>query len=321
MATPAIAERFIEVTSSGQLTQAIAEAKRRQWPVYVLGGGSNLLFRGDLKGLVVRVALAGISHEVQGEQVVVTAGAGESWQSLVDYCVEQGFWGLENLNLIPGTVGAAPIQNIGAYGVELESIFESLDALKIADLSIQTLGREDCEFSYRQSRFKREPGAYIVLSVTLRLSLAALPKLDYPGLQHLKDAEVALTPRRIANAVAEVRRAKLPDPSEIPNSGSFFHNPIVPAEVAQTLRSRWPGLVCYEQADGRVKLAAGWLIEQAGFKGDIRDGVGMHGQQALVMTNPGRRSGAQVLAAAEAVAAKVFHMFGVTLHVEPQILP
>ncbi|UTA49442.1 UDP-N-acetylmuramate dehydrogenase [Simiduia sp. 21SJ11W-1] len=322
MATPAVAERLVVVESTRALREALALAQANRWPVYVLGGGSNVVFKGDLAGLVIHMAIDGITLQDAQDTVLVTAGAGVRWQALVDFCVAQNLWGVENLNLIPGTVGAAPIQNIGAYGVELESIFHRLELVRVDDLSAHTFTPEMCEFSYRQSRFKREPGAYVITSVTLRLARQGEPQLSYPGLQNqLAHVAGPLTPKAVADTVAAIRRAKLPDPKDIPNSGSFFHNPIVSASKAAELQARWPNLVSFAQPNGQVKLAAGWLIEQAGFKGQLYDGVGMHSQQALVMTNPGRCNGSQVLALAETVAQKVNDLFGVQLHVEPQILP
>ncbi|MBB3168462.1 UDP-N-acetylmuramate dehydrogenase [Simiduia aestuariiviva] len=322
MATPALAEHFVCVSDLASLLAALTVAEKRNWPVTVLGGGSNVIFRNDVPGLVIQMAIKGIASKIDVDGVLVTAGAGERWQALVDFCIQRSLWGVENLTLIPGTVGAAPIQNIGAYGVELESVFHELTALRLADRQVVKMTRADCQFSYRQSRFKRDLERYIILDVTLRVSRTGEPVLHYPGLQGAcADIEQALTPAAVAKAVAALRRAKLPDPQVIPNSGSFFHNPVVDLAQAAALKQRWPELVSYALPDSKVKLAAGWLIEQAGFKGVLRDGVGMHAAQALVMTNPGRRAGEQVLAHAQEVAAKVQAMFGVRLDIEPQILP
>lgn len=327
MATPAWAEHFAEVTQVDQVAALLVQARAQGWPLHVLGGGSNMVLCGNLPGLVLQVALKGIRAQPVAKGVLVTAAAGESWQALVDYCVAAGYWGLENLNLIPGTVGAAPIQNIGAYGVELADRFVSLKALRLSDGTECQFARDDCEFAYRQSRFKRADERYLITEVTLQLSLAPAPVLSYPG---LRDAvtlgseaihDDSLTPARIAQAVAALRRAKLPDPADTPNSGSFFHNPVVDAAQADRLQAEYPSLVRYPLVDGRAKLAAGWLIEQAGFKGVMRHGVGVHSAQALVLVNPGRKPGAEVLALAQEVADGVFQKFGVRLNIEPQILP
>lgn len=327
MATPALAEHFAEVTDSEQVPALLAHARERGWPLYVLGGGSNTVLRGNLPGLVLQVAMKGIHARPVFAGVQVTAAAGESWQSLVDYCVAAGYWGVENLNLIPGTVGAAPIQNIGAYGVELADRFVSLSALRVRDGTLCQFNRDDCQFAYRQSRFKNTDERYLITEVTLQLSVAPQPVLSYPGLRDAlslsdgADPRDTLTPASVAQAVAALRRAKLPDPAHVPNSGSFFHNPVIEAEQADRLQAEHPALIRYPLADGRVKLAAGWLIEQAGFKGVARQGVGVHSGQALVLVNPGRKPGAEVLALAQEVAEGVFQKFGVRLTIEPQILP
>lgn len=323
LATPAQANYYCVVGSVDDVSQALAFAKRECLEFLVLGGGSNIVMAGDFAGLVIHIQLKGIEIEPHAEHFLVTAFAGNTWQSLVDFSLARGLWGLENLNLIPGTVGAAPIQNIGAYGVELDQVFHQLTAISVKDGELVVFDKADCQFSYRNSVFKQLSNQFIVLKVTLKLSKEALPVLDYPGLrQALGEVLVeTLSSSDIANAVAKLRRAKLPDPTIIPNTGSFFHNPVVSNEMVEKLRSEFPDLVAYPLPDGRHKLAAAWLIDRAGLKGTNKDGVGVHSEQALVIVNPGCRSGRQVLEFAESIKAHVYNMFGVRLVIEPQVYP
>ena len=326
LAVPAVAGYYCLVVSEQDVRDALDFARAKQLPLLVLGGGSNIVLRADFSGLVMHMALRGIeTQKLEGStsDVFVTAAAGESWQALVDFSLEQGLWGLENLNLIPGTVGAAPIQNIGAYGVELEQVFYDLQALRVSDSTLMSFTHAACEFSYRDSFFKRAKGQYIILSVRLRLSTQGAPKLTYPGLADgfTADQRHALSSAQLAKRVAELRRSKLPDPEVTPNAGSFFHNPIVSADQESAIRAKYPDLVSYAQPDGGFKLAAAWLIDKAGLKGMRVDGVGVHAQQALVLVNPGKRSGEQVLRFAATIAHQVEAMFGVRLVIEPQIYP
>lgn len=322
MAIPASARAYCAPTRLSELEQAIEQARRNQWPLLILGGGSNLLLQADFPGLVIRPAFDGIElNEVAPGQWQVRAGAGVNWQTLVDFTLDQGLWGLENLTRIPGTVGAAPIQNIGAYGVELESRFVSLQAWDLAHNCLREFDRQACGFSYRDSYFKQQgKGRFIILQVTLALTRAARPVLSYQGLTDLVPAELS-GPAQVAERVSALRAAKLPDPGVIPNCGSFFHNPVVDQAQARVLLAEYPDLVSYPQADGRIKLAAGWLIDRAGLKGLTDNGVGVHQQQALVLVNPGRRSGAEVLAFARKITDAVQARFGVELTIEPQIYP
>ena len=322
MATPAKAAAFARVTNVEQLRDALTWARTQRLPWMLLAGGSNLIFADDFPGLVIHPALQTLTvSPLPGDRVRYTGGAGVPWQQLVDDSITRGFWGLENLTRIPGTLGAAPIQNIGAYGVELEQLFEQLIALDTETGELVTFNHADCEFSYRQSIFKREArDRYIIVEVSLMLQRAPNPVLGYQGLQQLADTP-DLQPAQVAERVAALRAEKLPDPGALPNSGSFFHNPVVAAGHLQTLLARYPGLVHYPLPSGRAKLAAGWLIEHAGFKGRINDGVGVHDRQALVLVNPGRRPGQQVLALAQAIQARVQELFDVELVVEPRVYP
>ncbi|WP_043102422.1 UDP-N-acetylmuramate dehydrogenase [Pseudomonas aeruginosa] len=302
--------------------EALALARQRSLPLLVIGGGSNLLLTRDVEALVLRMASQGrrILSEAS-DMVLVEAEAGETWDPFVQWSLEQGLSGLENLSLIPGTVGAAPMQNIGAYGVELKDVFDSLTALDRQDGSLREFDREACRFGYRDSLFKQEPDRWLILRVRLRLSRRSGLHLDYgPVRQRLQEEGIANpTAQDVSRVICAIRREKLPDPAVLGNAGSFFKNPLVSATQAAMLRRTYPDLVAYPQADGQVKLAAGWLIDKGGWKG-FRDGpVGVHAQQALVLVNHGGASGAQVQALAERIQADVRQRFGVELEREPNL--
>lgn len=291
----------------------------------MLGAGSNVVLPAALKKPVLIVAMKGISLlQDNADAWVVDAAAGESWHEFVQYCVDQEWNGLENLALIPGTVGAAPVQNIGAYGVEIASRIESVTAWHVKESRSVTLTAEQCQFAYRDSLFKRAaPGTWIITSVRFRLPKPWLPVTDYPDLSGhsiLTSTERgSLTSRNIFDVVCDVRRSKLPDPKVLGNAGSFFKNPIVSAEYHQQLVERFPKIVSYPQSDGRFKLAAGWLIDQAGWKGVRRAAVGVHDRQALVLVNYGGASSGQVLELADDISASVASIYGVRLEIEPVV--
>ncbi|MBW7901935.1 MAG: UDP-N-acetylmuramate dehydrogenase [Rhodocyclaceae bacterium] len=320
---PATAARLLRVDSPATLAAAlpdIAGEKRR----FVLGGGSNLVLCGDFDGLVLHVALPGRAFAGEdAEAFYVSAGAGENWHDFVQWTLAQGRPGLENLSLIPGTVGAAPIQNIGAYGLEVGERLAWLDAVDLDSGETRRFDAATCGFGYRDSVFKREGwhlcGRFLIVSVTFRLAKAWTPLTRYADVAaELDAAGVARpTPADVAAAVIAVRRRKLPDPAALPNAGSFFQNPTVSAAEAARLQAAHPALPTYAQADGRVKLAAGWLIEQAGWKGRNLGPVGMFEKQALVLVNRGGARGADVRALAQAVQADVLARFGVRLEAEP----
>ncbi len=288
----------------------------------VLGGGSNLVLPQRLPGLVARVGFSGIRlvHE-DSECRVVEAAAGESWHGLVAYCVERGWGGLENLALIPGTVGAAPVQNIGAYGVEFSERFAGLRAYDLTRRLWVEFNAAQCRFDYRDSVFKHEPQRWVIASVRLRLPKAWKPVLEYPDLRrhpHLQGKLAAA--QDIFEAVCEVRRSKLPDPAVFGNAGSFFKNPVVGKDQYDALLLQFPGLVAYAQADGRYKLAAGWLIDRCGWKGRRLGPVGMHERQALVLVNYGGATARDVLTLSAAVQADVLARYGVALELEPVLV-
>ncbi|WP_206997509.1 UDP-N-acetylmuramate dehydrogenase [Trinickia mobilis] len=289
----------------------------------VLGGGSNVVLTRDFDGLVLLIELHGKRIARQdGDAWYVEAAAGENWHDFVAWTLAVGLPGLENLALIPGTVGAAPIQNIGAYGLEMCERFASLRAIELATGEIAEFDAAACRFGYRDSYFKREGrDRFAVVSVTFKLPKAWTPHADYADVaRELAVRGVAASPQAIFDAVVAVRRAKLPDPLVLGNAGSFFKNPVVDAAQFAALKAREPELVSYRQPDGRVKLAAGWLIDQCGWKGRAMGAAAVHERQALVLVNRGGATGAQVLALARAIQKDVFERFGVQLEAEPVCL-
>lgn len=316
------ARYFAQARGDDDVRQLLAYAGSEDLPVLVIGGGSNLLLTRDVEALVVRMSSSGIRVLADdGQRVVVEAEAGETWHPFVQWTLEQGLVGLENLSLIPGTVGAAPMQNIGAYGVEIKDVFAGLTALDRQTGDLRDFGLEECDFAYRDSYFKRNPGRWIILRVRFALSRVAPLHLDYgPVRQRLAERGIAqATAKDVSEAICSIRREKLPDPAELGNAGSFFKNPVVSVELAARIRDGHPGLVAYPQADGEIKLAAGWLIEQAGWKG-YRDGdAGVHRLQALVLVNYGQASGEQLHELAQKIQDDVLDKFGVELEMEPNL--
>ncbi len=320
LALPARATSYARIVEAAQLATPEFAAQRR----FILGGGSNLVLTGDFEGLVLHMAIPGrrlLSEDA--DAWYIEAGAGENWHDFVQWTLAQGWPGLENLILIPGTVGAAPIQNIGAYGLEVGERFHSLTAWDFEKRAFLTVDRNRCRFAYRDSLFKQEgwhlSGRLAITQVVFRLPKAWVANLRYADVaQELATRKIAVpTPREVADAIVAIRRRKLPDPAETPNAGSFFHNPVVDATRAATLAANYPGLPCYPQPDGRVKLAAGWLIEQAGWKGKRLGPVGMYEKQALVLVNHGGATGADVRRTMAAVQAAVREKFAVDLTPEP----
>lgn len=293
----------------------------------ILGGGSNMLFTQDFDGLVIHNQIEGFSVEDQNEQsVLVTAGAGENWHEFVLKCLDQDLGGIENLSLIPGTVGASPVQNIGAYGVELKDVFVSLEAFDLQTGQLVKLNKEQSAFGYRDSIFKHEgKGRYFVTSVVFRLTKAGFHKLkmSYGDIQNtLQEMEVAEpTIQDISKAVISIRSSKLPDPKLIGNAGSFFKNPEIPVAQCRALLDINPLMPTYDVPnDGFKKIAAGWLIEQCGWKGKSLGNAAVHAKQALVMTNPGNATGLEVKQLAEAVQQSVKKTFGIELETEVNII-
>ena len=289
----------------------------------VLGGGSNVVLVDNVPGTVFLNRVRGIAViEDDGDVCLVEVGAGENWHGLVDWSLDHGLNGLENLALIPGCAGAAPIQNIGAYGVELESVLESVTCWDWRDGDWGVFDRDACRFAYRYSRFKREPDRYLLASIRLRLCRSFVPELSYAGLaDELERAGVTEpAPRDVANAVIRLRRRKLPDPAVEGNAGSFFKNPVVEAAAADLLRGENPALPAWAQPDGRCKLSAAWLIEACGLKGTSVGGAAVSERHALVLVNRGGATGRDVASLAARVRERVADRFGVQLEPEPRLV-
>ncbi|MGL1834857.1 UDP-N-acetylmuramate dehydrogenase [Rhodocyclaceae bacterium SMB388] len=318
------ATRLVVIERAEQLRSLIARPGWAEQARLVLGGGSNLVLTGDFPGLVIKVEIAGRALvDEDAEARYVRAGAGENWHAFVRWTLAQGWGGLENLSLIPGTVGASPIQNIGAYGVELEERFHSLDAISFEDGRMRRFERADCAFGYRDSVFKHaEAGRWVIVSVTFRLPRRWQAITGYGELA--RELEGATdddpTAQQVSDAVIAIRRRKLPDPAEIGNAGSFFKNPIVAPDLFEALIAQNPAMPHYMQPDGSIKLAAGWLIDACGWKGRNLGPVGCFERQALVLVNRGGACGADVLRIASAIQHDVERRFGLRLEPEPVLI-
>lgn len=315
------AHAYLRVTETEQLFGVYADAIWATSSKLVLGGGSNLLFTQDFSGLVLHMDLRGREH-VRSDDThhFVRAAAGENWHAFVQWTLVHGYAGLENLSLIPGTAGAAPIQNIGAYGIEIKDVLHSVTVFDAATQSTRELLAAECRFGYRDSIFKQPEGRdLIVLDVTFALPRAWQPNLRYAELAQAVAQQnlAAPTAQQVADTVIAIRRRKLPDPAQIGNAGSFFKNPVVSGAQCAALLEQFPMLVHHRQPDGSEKLAAGWLIDQCGWKGRTLGAAGVYPQQALVLVNQGGATGAEVVALARAIQADVQARYGVLLEPEP----
>ncbi|SDK76247.1 UDP-N-acetylmuramate dehydrogenase [Catalinimonas alkaloidigena] len=314
----AYAAYFAVVRDVPTLQELLRDETLRNLPLLILGGGSNLLFTQEVfEGLVLKMEIGGITEVKQDEEHVwLKAGAGERWHEVVMRTIELGLSGIENLSLIPGTVGAAPMQNIGAYGVEIKEVFESLEAVRIADGSLHQFDAEACRFGYRESIFKNEAkGQYIITSVTMRLNRQPVYNVSYGAIKDtLSEMGVdALSVRAVSEAVIQIRQSKLPDPVQIGNAGSFFKNPEIDEADFLRLQQQYPQVPHYPTTPGRVKVPAGWLIDQCGWKGRRLGNVGVHDKQALVLVNLGGAKGSEVKALAEQIQQSVQERFGIAL--------
>ncbi|WP_206023494.1 UDP-N-acetylmuramate dehydrogenase [Rubrivivax sp. JA1026] len=321
---PAVARTLVRVRSEADVRRVVDHPEFGRAPKLILGGGSNLVLTRDVDAVVLKIEIEGRRLVAETDDAwIVEAGAGERWHDLVAWTLEQGLPGLENLALIPGTVGAAPVQNIGAYGVELKDRFHSLDAVDLVTGRSVTLDAAMCRFGYRDSIFKQAlAGKSVVTRVRLRLPKPWVPALGYLDLER-KIAETGNThpdARTIFDWVCAIRRAKLPDPATIGNAGSFFKNPVVSAEQCRDIIDRDPEIVHYPLPDGSVKLAAGWLIDACGWKGKSVGRAGVYERQALVLVNRGGASGAEVVTLARAIQESVYGRFGIRLEPEPVIV-
>ena len=317
------ARYFSEFGTAEELAELLEWAAGRE--LIILGGGSNVLFTKDLDGLVARNAISGIELvDEDDDYVYVRAGAGEVWQEFVEYCIGRDWAGVENLSLIPGSVGAAPMQNIGAYGVELKEVFYELEAWHIAEKKSYTFSVNDCVFGYRESVFKRQyRGQFVILNVTFRLAKKPVFHTAYGAIkEELERMGVQeLSIRAVSDAVKTVRRSKLPDPAVIGNAGSFFKNPTIPDEQFDVLQAEYMDIVGYHNTGtDTTKLAAGWLIEQCGWKGFRRGDAGVHARQALVLVNYGGATGQEIYDLSETILQSVQDRFGVTLEREVNII-
>lgn len=314
---------FAEIQCEADLVELFSNPDIKGLPILVIGGGSNMLFTQNFEGLVIWMNNKGISYDLDGDTVLLKSAAGEVWNDLVHYAVDHGFAGMENLSLIPGTVGASPVQNIGAYGVELETIFESCRAFEIKTGTFKIFEKADCGFSYRESIFKQDlKGQYIITEVIYRLkehpeinsSYGAIrDELAHRGITHptIKD---------ISQVVSAIRVSKLPDPSTIGNAGSFFKNPIISITQFGQIQSSFPDIVHYPAGAEKIKLAAGWLIEQCGWKGRVEGQTGTWKNQALVLVNHGNATGKEVFSFSESIIQSVYERFGVSLEREVNII-
>jgi len=314
----AIAKEYAEFESIEDLKQIDLQKNH-----LVLGGGSNILFTKNVDGLVLKNNIRGIElSEETEEHVIIKAGAGENWHQLVLSTVDRGLGGMENLSLIPGNTGASPMQNIGAYGVEIKDIFHSLEAFSVADKTVVTFRNEDCNFGYRESVFKNKyKGQFIICSVSFRLQKKPSINTSYGAISQELEKMGVINPsiKDVSNAVINIRSSKLPDPKYIGNAGSFFKNPVVEKDLADSLKSTYPTMPYFPTGD-RVKLAAGWLIEQCGWKGYRKGDAGCYDKQALVLVNYGSATGNEIYDLSEQILQSVKEKFKVSLEREVNIL-
>ncbi len=312
---------LIEVHNLEEVSEAVNFAKIHHLPLLILGGGSNLLFTKDFDGLTIRIKISGFEIVKEDDQHVwVRIGAGEEWHQVVLKSVEAGYGGIENLSLIPGTVGAAPMQNIGAYGVELKEVFHSLEAYDIETGEVRVFSLDECDFGYRVSVFKNiYKGKFIITSVTLRLLKNPVVNVTYNALKEaigthkLEEINIKL----ISDAVIAIRQSKLPNPEEIGNAGSFFKNPTISEELYLQLKNKFPEIPGYPDQKGNVKIPAAWLIEQCGWKGKRINDAGVHEKHALILVNYGNATGREILNIAGGIQQSVLETFGI--HLEPEV--
>ncbi|MBM55552.1 MAG: UDP-N-acetylenolpyruvoylglucosamine reductase [Euryarchaeota archaeon] len=316
---PASCSFFTEVTSDEELSHALDWARENSQPTLLLGGGSNMLFHKDFEGLVIQISHKGIEIiNDDGRFIEVVVGAGENWHEFVIHTIDQGWGGIENLSLIPGCVGASPMQNIGAYGVEIIDVLNYVEAINLATRELKRFTVEECELGYRESVFKgREKGKWAIVRVSYKLDRQSELKMSYGAIEEeLKDIpHEDRTHKNVSDAVIRIRQSKLPDPEVLGNAGSFFKNPVVSHDVFVKISVE--GMPSYPQSDGRVKLAAGWLIDQTGWKGHDRGSHGVHDKQALVLVNKGGATGSEIWSLAEEIIASVKERFGIVL--EPEV--
>ena len=319
----ASADYFVDIESENDLQDLFSDEKWRDYPRLILGGGSNMLFTQNFGGLVIHLKIQGLSAEIEGDDVYVRAGAGIVWNDLVNYCVDNDYAGIENLSLIPGSVGASPVQNIGAYGVELQDIFHSCRAFEISTGKIKVFSKEDCAFSYRDSVFKSSlKGLYIITEVTFKLSKIFKPNVSYGAITEELAKRGINVPsiKQLSQVISHIRVSKLPDPTTIGNAGSFFKNPIIAESTFNKLKSQFADIVHFPAGEGYVKVSAGWLIEQCDWKGKVVGNTGTWKNQALVLVNHGHATGNEIFEFSSSIIDSVNSKFGILLEREVNII-
>lgn len=313
--------RFVEFSGVDEFLSLLPDILDDQ--LLIIGGGSNLLLTRDFDGTVIHSAIKGVESNIDGDDVFLRVGSGETWDDIVALTVEKGWHGMENLSLIPGEVGASAIQNIGAYGAEAKDIIYKVEAVEIATGNIVSFSNDDCQYAYRQSRFKGEwKGKYIVTYVTYKLSTIFAPQLDYGNIrEELAKEKIEIpTPQQLRQAIINIRQAKLPDPKVEGNAGSFFMNPVVDRSKYEELAEKYADIPHYIVDDQKVKIPAGWMIDQCGWKGKSLGRAGVHSRQALVLVNRGGATGNDVLALCQKVQADVKEKFGIDIYPEVNII-
>ncbi len=316
-------KRFVEIDTAEEAAAFFPSLHDTDLPLLIIGGGSNLLLTADFPGTVVRSAIKGISAEERDGKVWLRCGSGETWDDVVALCVQRGWYGAENLSLIPGDVGASAVQNIGAYGTEVKDIVERIEAVDISTGERVQIPASECQYGYRDSRFKHEwHQRFFITAVTYRLSLSFEPRLDYGNIREMLSQEGITQPTaaQLRQVIIDIRNAKLPDTKVEGNAGSFFVNPVVSREKYEQLAAEYPGMPHYMIDDCHEKIPAGWLIEQCGWKGRTLGRAGVHHRQALVLVNKGGATGEEVLRLCETVKADVRRKFGIEIHSEVNII-
>ena len=318
------AKYFTSINTINELIEVTKTNVFKDLELLILGGGSNILFTKDFDGLVILNNIKGKEIIDQNQQsIFLKIGAGENWHELVMYCVDNGWGGIENLSLIPGNTGTAPMQNIGAYGVEIKETFLELEALEISSGKIVKFNNSDCEFGYRESVFKNKmKNQYIILNITLELKKNPVLNINYGDVKAILESQNIKNPgiKEVSNAIISIRQSKLPDPKKIGNSGSFFKNPIVRLNQLELIKKKYPNVVNYEINENEFKIAAGWLIERAGWKGKKFNNYGIHEKQALVLVNYGLANGMEIFELSEKIILDIKDKFGITLEREVNII-
>jgi UDP-N-acetylmuramate dehydrogenase len=316
------ADCLISIQSEAEAISILRNLSSLKGPLFVLSGGSNILFTRDFEGTLIHPEITGIDIvEEKDDHIIISAGAGLIWDDLVDWTVSRGYGGLENLSLIPGMVGSTPVQNIGAYGVEIKDYIEKVRVISFADASVREFSNKECEFGYRDSVFKhRLKGEFLVTNVWFRLTKEPVFNLLYGSLQEEVEKIGSETLKNVRQAVINIRTFKLPDPDQIGNAGSFFKNPVVHIQIAEELRKKFSQIPVYDDPSGGKKLAAGWLIDQCGWKGKRRGDAGVHDKQALVLVNYGNATGMQILNLSEEIRLSVSERFGIGLEREVEVV-